>query len=233
MRLEQVLFSQGFGTRHECRGLISLGRVTFEGNIVTDPDEDVDPVGRSFTVDGRSWPYYEKALVLLNKPENYECSQKPIHHPSVMTLLPPPLRVRGLQPVGRLDADTTGLLLLTDDGALQHRLTHPKRHVPKRYRVTCKHAAADSLIEALLEGVKLVDERDVLRAQDVERIDDKVLEMTITSGKYHQVKRMIAAGGNRVEALERVRFGHLALPEALARGEWLWLEGPQAVLGTK
>ena len=233
MRLEQVLFSQGFGTRHECRGLISLGRVTFEGNTVTDPDEDVDPVGRSFTVDGRSWPYYEKALVLLNKPENYECSQKPIHHPSVMTLLPPPLRVRGLQPVGRLDADTTGLLLLTDDGALQHRLTHPKRHVPKRYRVTCKHAAADSLIEALLEGVKLVDERDVLRAQDVERIDDKVLEMTITSGKYHQVKRMIAAGGNRVEALERVRFGHLALPEALARGEWLWLEGPQAVLDTK
>ena len=191
------------------------------------------PVGRSFTVDGKSWPYYEKALVLLNKPENYECSQKPIHHPSVMTLLPPPLRVRGLQPVGRLDADTTGLLLLTDDGALQHRLTRPKRHVPKRYRVTCKHAAADTLIEALLEGVKLADARDVLRAQDVERIDDRVLEMTITSGKYHQVKRMIAAGGNRVEALERVRFGQLALPDGLARGDWLWLDGPQAVLGTK
>ncbi|MGN1209057.1 MAG: pseudouridine synthase [Duodenibacillus sp.] len=233
MRLEQVLFSQGFGTRHECRGLIGLGRVTFDGLALTDPDEEVDPVGGRFTVDGKEWPYYEKALIVLNKPENYECSQKPIHHPSVMTLLPPPLRVRGLQPVGRLDADTTGLLLLTDDGALQHRLTHPKRHVPKRYRVSCKHAAADSLIDALLKGVKLVDERDVLRAQDVERIDANVLEMTITSGKYHQVKRMIAAGGNRVEALERVKFGALALPETLARGEWMWLDGPQTVLGTK
>lgn len=233
MRLEQILFSQGFGTRHECRGLIGLGRVTFEGKVATDPDEEFDPVGRSFTVDGQTWPYYEKALVLLNKPTGFECSQKPIHHPSVMTLLPAPLRVRGLQPVGRLDADTTGLLLLTDDGALQHRLTHPKKHVPKRYRVTCKHAYGQKTVDALLSGVQLVDERQPLKAQAVEVIDDKILEMTITSGKYHQVKRMVAAAGNRVEALERVAFGELSLPEDLALGQWMWLTGPEVIYPKK
>ena len=94
MRLEDVLFTQGFGTRHECRGLIALGRVTFDGREVDDPDETVDPVGKVFTVDDTEWPYHEKALIVLNKPAGYECSQKPLHHPSVMQLLPPPLRVR-------------------------------------------------------------------------------------------------------------------------------------------
>ena len=126
MRLEDILFTQGFGTRHECSGLISLGRVTFDGVLSTDPDSEVNPQGKVFSVEGTAWPYHEKAVIVLNKPAGYECSQKPTHHPSVMTLLPPPLRRRGVQPVGRLDADTTGLLLLTDDGALLHRLTHPK-----------------------------------------------------------------------------------------------------------
>ena len=89
--------------------------------------------GLVFDVDGRAWPYHAKALVLLHKPAGYECSTKPRHHPSVLSLLPPPLRTRGVQPVGRLDEDTTGLLLLTDDGALIHRLTSPKHHVPKVY----------------------------------------------------------------------------------------------------
>lgn len=225
MRLEQVLFSQGFGTRHECRGLIAQGRVTFDGVEMSFPDFEVDPEGKSFTVDGRTWPYFERALVLLNKPAGYECSQKPLHHPSVMTLLPAPLRVRGVQPVGRLDADTTGLLLLTDDGALQHRLTHPKRHVPKRYRVTCKHVIEDELLIKLTEGVLLHGEKVPLQAIDVQRSNDNTFEMTITSGKYHQVKRMVAAAGNRVEALERVRFGALLLPANLKPGQWMWLPG--------
>lgn len=117
MRLEQVLFSQGFGTRHECRGVILQSRVQIADVVHQDPDEDIDVESLVFTVDGKSWPYFEKAVVALHKPSGYECSQKPIHHPSVMTLLPAPLRVRGLQPVGRLDEDTTGLLILTDDGA--------------------------------------------------------------------------------------------------------------------
>lgn len=230
MRLEQVLFSQGFGTRHECRGLIALGRVTFNGVLETDPDAEVDVLGASFTVDGQTWPYCEKALILLNKPAGYECSQKPLHHPSVMTLLPVPMRVRGIQPVGRLDADTTGLLLLTDDGALQHRLTHPKKHVAKRYRVTCKHPYSQKTVDDLLKGVKLVDEKTELKAQEVVKIDERTLDMTITSGKYHQVKRMVAAAGNRVEALERVAFGDLVLPDDLPVGKWMWLPGVEVIL---
>ncbi len=227
MRLEQILFSQGFGTRHECRGLIGLGLVAVGGEIKRDPDEAISTEELVFTVKGESWPYCEKALLMMNKPAGYECSQKPIHHPSVMQLLPPPLRYRGVQPVGRLDADTTGLLIFTDDGALLHRLTHPKRHVPKRYRVTCKHAPSEKMLADLTSGVKLKDEKETLAADDIVLVDEHTIDMTITSGKYHQVKRMVAAAGNRVEALERIAFGALALPEDLPRGQWRWLSGPE------
>lgn len=227
MRLEQILFSQGFGTRHECRGLIGLGLVAVGGEIKRDPDEDISTEELVFTVKGESWPYCEKALLMMNKPAGYECSQKPIHHPSVMQLLPPPLRCRGVQPVGRLDADTTGLLIFTDDGALLHRLTHPKRHVPKRYRVTCKHPPSEKMLADLTSGVKLKDEKETLAADDIVLVDKHTIDMTITSGKYHQVKRMVAAAGNRVEALERIAFGALRLPEELPRGQWRWLPGSE------
>ena len=230
MRLEQILFTQGFGTRHECRGLISLGRAAFRSEVLRDPDAEINEEGLLFSVDGEIWPYYEKALIVMNKPAGYECSQKPTHHPSVMTLLPAPLRRRGLQPVGRLDADTTGLLLLTDDGALLHRLTHPKRHVGKRYRVACKHPVSESIVQRLEQGALLVDEKMPLMATNVAKKSDNVLEMTITSGKYHQVKRMIAAAGNRVEALERISFGKLALPADLESGKWRWVSSPSEVI---
>ena len=230
MRLEQILFTKGFGTRHECRGLISLGRAAFRSEVLRDPDAEINEEGLLFSVDGEIWPYYEKALIVMNKPAGYECSQKPTHHPSVMTLLPAPLRRRGLQPVGRLDADTTGLLLLTDDGALLHRLTHPKRHVGKRYRVACKHPVSESIVQRLEQGVLLVDEKMPLMATNVAKKRDNVLEMTITSGKYHQVKRMIAAAGNRVEALERISFGKLALPADLEPGKWRWVSSPSEVI---
>ena len=226
MRLEQILFSQGFGTRHECRGMIALGQVSFNGTTETDPDLDADETVLTFAVKGEEWPYRKTALLMMNKPAGYECSQKPIHHPSVMQLLPPPLRRRGVQPVGRLDADTTGLLIFTDDGNLLHRLTHPKRHVPKRYRVVCKHSPTDAMLRALIDGVRLKDEKDVLAASDIVRVDETTIDMTITSGKYHQVKRMVAAAGNRVEALQRIAFGALCLPGDLPSGRWRWLEGP-------
>lgn len=231
MRLEQVLFSQGFGTRHECRGLISLGRVTFDGELIDDPDAEVVPEGKVFTVDGNQWPYFEKALIALHKPAGYECSQKPSFHPSVMTLLPAPLRVRGMQPIGRLDEDTTGLLLFTDDGALQHRLIHPKRHVAKVYEVTCKHPVNQQTCDQLLTGVRLVDESVDVKAQACELTGPSSIRMTITTGKYHQVKRMLAAAGNRVDALHRSAFGKFVMPQELRVGQWMWLNGRQDVLG--
>ena len=231
MKLAQVLFSQGFGPRRECEGLILSGHVTLQGQVCDDPFFDVDPEGLEFAVRGEHWPYHAKALVLLNKPAGYECSQRPKHHPSVLSLLPPPLRVRGVQPVGRLDEDTTGLLLLTDDGALIHRLTSPKKHVAKVYEVGCADPVNDATCAALLAGVVLHDDPLPVRAAACELTGTHSLRLTLLEGKYHQVKRMVAATGNAVTSLGRSRYGALALPDDLAPGQWRWLAGPAAVLG--
>lgn len=229
MRLEQILFTQGFGTRHECRGLIVNGHVTINQTVVEDPQSDFDVNGLVFSVDGVNWPYVEKAIIAMNKPTGYECSRKPLHHPSVLSLLPAPLRNRGVQPVGRLDEDTTGLLILTDDGALIHRLTHPKKHVSKIYRVTAKHAMTQEMFGRLLEGVMLDGEREKVAADDLVQIDDYVFEMQITQGKYHQVKRMVAAVGNRVSALHRVALGNYHLPDDLRVSKWRFIRREELI----
>jgi 16S rRNA pseudouridine516 synthase len=231
MKLAQILFSQGFGTRRECEGLALAGHVAIGGRVCDDPFAEVDPAGLTFTVRGQPWPYREKALVVLNKPADYECSQKPRHHPGVMSLLPAPLRVRGVQPVGRLDADTTGLLLLTDDGALIHRLSSPKKHVAKVYEVLCADPVSAAQRDALLAGVVLRDDPRPVRAAACEIAGERALRLTLLEGKYHQVKRMVAAAGNAVSALHRSRYGALALPADLAPGQWRWLDGPADVLG--
>ncbi len=221
--LAQALFSQGFGTRRDCAGLLAAGRVAVDGTVHDDGLARVGTAGLVLTVDGVGWPYHVKALVMLNKPAGYECSQKPRHHPSVLSLLPAPLRRRGLQPVGRLDEDTTGLLLLTDDGALIHRLTSPRHHVPKVYEVTCRHPLTDGQLDALRGGVVLDDDPQPVRAAALEQTADKGLRLTLLEGKHHQVKRMVAAIGNRVDALHRSRFGALQLPAQMAPGAWAWL----------
>ena len=234
MKLSQVLFSQGFGPRRECEGLIVSGHVAVRGAICDDPFLDVATDGLVFSVRGRDWPFHEKALILLHKPAGHECSQKPKHHPSIYSLLPPPLRRRDVQAVGRLDEDTTGLLLLTDDGTLIHKLTSPKQHVPKVYELGCKHPVSEAQVQALLRGVTLLDDPAPVRAAAAEATGAQAdglhgLRLTLTEGKYHQVKRMLAAVGNRVETLQRSRFGELALPPDLAPGQWRWLPGPQVL----
>ncbi len=235
MKLSQVLFSQGFGARRECEGLVLAGHVSLQGRICDDPFLEVEPEGLSFQVRGETWAYHAKALLVMNKPAGHECSQKPRHHPSVYSLLPPPLRRRDVQSVGRLDEDTTGLLLFTDDGALNHRLISPKRHVPKVYEAACKHPVTAEQVESLLSGVTLLDDPEPVRAAAAEALGERGdglhgLRLTLTEGKYHQVKRMVAAVGNRVEGLHRARFGGLSLPDDLAPGQWRWLAGPEEIL---
>jgi 16S rRNA pseudouridine516 synthase len=229
--LAQILFSQGFGTRRECEALIAAGLVQVQGRASEDSSARFDTEGLHFSVRGQPWPYREHALIVLHKPAGYECSQKPRHHPSVYSLLPAPLRRRDVQAIGRLDEDTTGLLLFTDDGALIHRLTSPKRHVAKVYEVVCAHAVDATQAARLVQGVRLLDESDLVRAAACEVTGAAQLRLTLLEGKYHQVKRMLAAVGNRVQALHRSRFGAFALPDDLASGAWRWLDGPHAVLG--
>lgn len=229
MRLAQILFSQGFGTRRECVGRILDGQLSIGGEVHDDPDEELNVQGLRFAIDGQEWPFHERALILLHKPAGFECSTKPRHHPGVLSLLPAPLRTRGVQPIGRLDADTTGLLLLTDDGVLIHRLTSPKRHVPKVYEVHCRHAVTEVQRQRLLDGVVLDDDPAPVRAAAAEIVTDRHLRLTLTQGRYHQVKRMLAAVGNRVEALHRSAFGSLVLPADLPAGQWRWLDAGLAI----
>ncbi len=229
MQLQDILFSQGFGTRRVCAGLIQQGFVAVAGVPCAEPAMEFVADGLRFSVQGVAWTYHEKAYLMLHKPAGYECSQKPSTYPSIYTLLPPPIRQRGggaaagVQAVGRLDQDTTGLLLLSDDGKFIHRMSSPKRHVPKVYEVTAKHAVDDQQIQKLLAGVVLDDDPRPVRAAACARAGETQLSLTLTEGKYHQVKRMIAAVGNRVEGLHRSRIGSLALPADLKPGEWRWL----------
>jgi 16S rRNA pseudouridine516 synthase len=227
MHITDILFTQGFGTRRECAALVAAGAVTVAGTTVEDPQQDFEVASLSFEVQGQAWPYRHKALLMLHKPAGHECSQRPGQHPTVMTLLPPPLRRRGVQPVGRLDVDTTGLLLLTDDGPLLHRLTSPRHHVPKVYEAGLKHPLDAGQIERLLQGVVLDDDPKPVRAAAARALGERTLELSLTVGKYHQVKRMVAAVGNRVETLHRRSIGSLQLPADLAPGQWRWLPADQ------
>ncbi len=192
--------------------------------VADDPHEEVDTDGLVFSVRGQAWPYQQHALLMLNKPPGYECSRKPKHHPSVLSLLPAPLRTRDVQPIGRLDEDTTGLLLFTDDGTLIHKLTSPKWHVPKVYRVECAEPVTATQVDQLLAGVVLHDDPLPVRAAACEALGERGLLLTLTEGKYHQVKRMVAAAGNHVARLQRTAFGALQLPQDLAPGQWRWVE---------
>ncbi len=228
MKLTKLLQCQGFGTRRECAALVLDGRVEILGEEASDPDMEVSSQNLSFKIDGEAWCYREKAYVMLNKPAGYECSQRPKHHPSVLSLLPIQFRNRGLQTVGRLDEDTTGLLLLTDDGQFLHIYTSPKKNIAKVYRATVKHPLTDAQLTALCAGVVLHDDPEPVVAQSAIARDAHTLELTVTGGKYHQVKRMVAAVGNRVEALHRERMGEFCLPPDLKSGEWCYVEPDRA-----
>jgi len=243
MQLQDILYSQGFGTRRVCAGLIQQGHVQVypagEGApvVCTEAAMSFEASGLRFSVQGVDWAYHERAYLMLHKPSGTECSQKPSTWPSIYTLLPAPLRqrpqkgsVQGVQAVGRLDQDTTGLLLLTDDGQFIHRMSSPRHHVPKVYEVTLKHPVDENQVRRLLEGVVLEDDPKPVRAAACEATGSHGLRLTLTEGKYHQVKRMVAAVGNRVEALHRSRIGGLQLPPELAPGQWRWLEPAELAL---
>ena len=237
MQLQEILYSQGFGTRRVCAGLIQQGLVQVYANdtldnptVCKEAAAEFEATGLRFKVQGSDWPYFEKAYVLLNKPAGTECSQKPSTYPSIYTLLPSPLRLRpqkaavqGVQAVGRLDQDTTGMLILTDDGKFIHRMSSPRHHVPKVYEVTVKHPLDDIQVQKLLSGVVLDDDPKPVKAAACEAVSPFHLRLTLTEGKYHQVKRMVAAVSNRVEALHRSQIGGLRLPDDLMPGQWRWL----------
>lgn len=229
--LDRILQSQGFGTRKWCRELVENGDVKIAGTTITDTRAGIETQGLEFSVFGEPHFYREHLYIALNKPVDYECSRKPSHHPGVLSLLPEQFSRRDVQPVGRLDHDTTGLLLMSDDGVFIHAQSSPKRHIPKIYVATTREPVTQQLVDKLLNGVKLHDEPAPLKAISCKMITDIQIEIVLEQGKYHQVKRMLAAAGNHCTALGRTQIGALKLDDlALAEGEWCHLEADQLAL---
>lgn len=229
MFLEKMLQSQGFGSRKHCQQLIKNGAVSVEGEKIDQPKHKLDLNNLSFSVYDQHFEYREKVYIALNKPQGYECSHQATHHFSVFDFFNDVLMNRGLQCVGRLDQDTSGLLLLTDDGQFLQTLTHPKKHVAKVYQMQTVDPVTEQQILQLQQGVELHNESGIFAATNVVQLAENELQMTIHQGVYHQVKRMLAAVGNKVERLQRQQIGALTLPE-LEQGKWIYLNAEQVEL---
>ena len=213
MRLVKYLAHSGVASRRTAEELIAAGRVRVSGEVVTDPARDVGE-GSGVEVDGRPVAPEPREVWAVNKPAGVvSTAREPGRRRAVTELVD---SERRLYPVGRLDADSTGLILLTNDGELANRLTHPRYGVPKTYRVRLARQPSDGDLDRLRGGVRLED--GMTAPADVVRKGEREIEITIREGRKRQLKRMAAAVGNEVEALTRVRFGSLELGE-LRRGE--------------
>ena len=225
MRLGKYLAHAGVASRRAAEELIAAGRVRVGGEIVTDPARDVNE-GSGVEVDGASVTPEAREVWAVNKPAGVvSTAREPGRRPAITELVDSEQR---LYPVGRLDADTTGLILLTNDGELANRLTHPRYGVPKTYRVRLARPPSDGDLERLRGGVRLED--GTTSAAQIQKLGERELEVTISEGRKRQVRRMAEAVGNEVEALTRIRIGSLELGE-LRRGDARLLqEGEVAAL---
>ena len=240
--LAALLSDQGFGTHKDCiklvrKGGVRLGREaagSIQWTVAQDPDAQVTPEGLHLGVGALEIPWRDRLYLAFHKPAGAECSHTPSHHQSVFSFFPEPFLRRKLETVGRLDADTTGLLFLTDSGAFNHHLTSPRKHVPKTYRVGVKHPISPEQIAELTAGVELRGEDGTTLPAQVELLAERSCDLTVQEGKYHQVKRMFAAVGNRVESIHRTAIGPVRLEADLPEGQWRWLDaGELASLGFK
>ena len=231
LTLDRLLQSQGYGTRKWCQQIIARGELSFDGVVNRDPRRVLQPDAHFFAVFGEPFEFRWQVYLALNKPPGFECSRKPSHHPGILMLLPEQMRWRDVQPVGRLDHDTSGLLLLSDDGDFIHRQASPRHRVPKLYRARTQDPVGAPLVSVLLAGVQLHDEAALIAAQRCIITGEREIELVLTEGKYHQVKRMLAAAGNHCTALTRVAIGGLTLDRlGLAEGKWCHLGAAELAL---
>jgi len=218
MRLDKFICDCTGLTRTQAGKSIRQGLVSINGKLVKQAARQVS-VTDQVTLDDEPLQLIGPRYIMLHKPAGYVCANDDPEHPIVFTLLDEPL-VERLHTVGRLDLDTTGLLLLTDDGQWSHRLTSPKHHVAKTYRVWTADPIPADAIAQFAAGVMLRGEKEPTKPAELELVSDNEALLTIHEGRYHQVKRMFAAIGNKVERLHRERIGALQLPADLAEGEY-------------
>jgi len=223
VRLDKFLSISGVATRREAEKAARAGRILVNGLPERDSARQIDPVADMVVFDGEKIEYHENYYIMLNKPEGYVSATADRREPTVLELLPERLQRLALFPCGRLDKDTTGLLLLTDNGTLAHRLLSPRRQVEKKYRFACQIPVSDEGKAALEGGVVLDDGYRTLPAKLELDAGRRSGIITIHEGKYHQIKRMFGSIGNRILCLERISFGPLSLDPALPCGGWRYL----------
>lgn len=228
MRIDKYLANMNVGSRKEVHQLIKKGIVAVNGTTVKTPKQQVKESDQ-VTVNGDAVAYQKYHYFLLNKPKGVLSATEDRSQPTVISILAPQDRYQGIVPVGRLDKDTTGLLLLTNDGQLNHELLAPGKHVDKVYRAEIAGVANDATVKTFASGMTLGDGTKLqpaelkILSQDEEH-DKSTTEIKICEGKYHQIKRMFGAVGMKVVELERISMGKLTLPANLKRGEYLELK---------
>lgn len=224
IRLDKFVGERTEFSRSQIKNLVKKGEIRIDGTAAKTPDVKINPEEQKITVCGNEIVYREHTYVLLNKPEGYVCSTDEKDGETVMKLVPPQLRTRDMFPAGRLDKDSLGALLLTDDGGLAHRMLSPKSHIPKIYIVKLDSAFKNKYIDIFKKGIELSNGEQYLPAKvrPVENCE-KLAFVELCEGKYHQIKRMFASVDNHVNCLMRVSLGGLVLPEKLAIGECMEL----------
>ncbi len=221
MRLDKYLAHADVGTRKEVKQLIRKGHVCVNGEVCCKDDTKINEMEDIITVDGDEIYYESIVYIMLNKPQNVVSATSDSIHETVMDCIDVTIP-KDCFPVGRLDIDTEGLLLITNDGKLAHRLLSPKHHVTKTYLVEIAHSLSDEDILRLENGSIELDGECILPAE-VEIIDESFIKLHIREGRFHQVKRMLHAVNNEVLSLKRIAMKNLQLDDTLAPGEWRFL----------
>ncbi len=220
-RLDKIIASQGKYSRSEVKKLIKQGRLTLNGAVPKSSDVKIDPSAAEIRIDNESFSYKKHVYIMLNKPKGIISASNDKSRETVVDLVPSTLFREGLFPAGRLDGDTTGFVLITDDGDFAHRILSPKNHIMKTYHATLRDELTEEDIIRFREGLTLGDGTECLEAhvRVLEKGERNVAEIKICEGKYHQVKRMFASIDNKVLELRRVKMGGLELDSSLNEGE--------------
>lgn len=220
-RLDKILVSQGLGSRSDVQRLIRRGCLKVDGAVWRNPAAKVDPEMVALSMNGQALRYREHLYIMLNKPAGVLCVSRDPKQKTVLNLLPPELQRSGLFPAGRLDKDTVGFTLITDDGDFAHRMLSPRHHVVKTYQAVVDAPLKEGQAEAFTKGLLLEDGTACLPAklQILEAGEQPLVEISISEGKYHQIKRMFGAFGHKVLWLKRIAIGGLSLDKTLMEGQ--------------
>lgn len=221
MRLDKFISMLGKATRSEAGKLIRAGKATVNGIVQKAPDYKIDPDNDLVTLLGEALTYKKYTYIMLNKPEGYVSATEDPNEKTVLDLVSVEDRRKGLFPCGRLDKNTLGLVILTNDGEGAHRVLSPKHHVSKVYKFISRDPVCENDVKLLEAGVDIGGY--LTKPCKIKMLSENEGEITLTEGKYHQIKRMLEAVNNKITYLERISFGSIVLDPALKRGEWRYL----------